>query len=132
MSKTIKIDNIIYKVDDTVAVVCGHDNDKTIITAHILSEVEGKPVKRVAASTFFNCACLKSITIPDSVTEIDEYAFSGCQNLKQVVLPRNLKSIGFEAFCDCNSLESITIPDGVERIGLEANRIIGKTKIHWI
>ena len=42
--------------------------------------------------------------------------FSGCTSLKTVVLPDTLTDIGSEAFLDCSSLVSIDIPDGVKAL----------------
>ena len=50
------------------------------------------------------------LIIPDSVTEIKEYAFSGCAGLTSVTIPDSVTSIGEGAFSGCSSLESITIP----------------------
>ncbi len=55
--------------------------------------------------------------IPDSVTEIGDYALEGCKRLTSITIPNSVTSIGAGAFCDCTSLTSITIPDSVTRIG---------------
>lgn len=49
---------------------------------------------------FLGCSGLTSITIPDSVTRIDNYAFSGCTGLTSVTIPDSVTSIGAEAFKD--------------------------------
>ena len=63
---------------------------------------------------------LKSITIPDSITKIDWYAFEGCSNLKSITIPNSVTSIGYKAFEGCSSLTSITIPDSVTEIEWDA------------
>ena len=55
--------------------------------------------------------------IPDSVTEIDDYAFNGCISLSSVTIPNSVTSIGVYAFEYCASLKSITIPDSVPLVG---------------
>ncbi|MBA8790061.1 leucine-rich repeat protein [Clostridium saccharobutylicum] len=67
--------------------------------------------------TFSDCYKLESITIPDSVTNIGEYAFVKCVNLKSITIPTSVTSIGDSAFRECNKLTSITIPDSVTSIG---------------
>ncbi|MBO8423556.1 MAG: leucine-rich repeat domain-containing protein [Firmicutes bacterium] len=58
------------------------------------------------------------LIIPDSVTEIKEYAFSGCAGVTSVTIPDSVISIGEGAFSGCSSLESITIPF----VGAEAGK----------
>ena len=57
---------------------------------------------------------LTEYTIPDSVTEIGQYAFSHCSSLTSVTIPDSVTSIGEYAFYDCSSLKEVycyaTIP----------------------
>ena len=57
----------------------------------------------------------KSVTIPDSVTTIREWAFSN-NKLTSVTLPDSVTAIGKGAFYS-NKLTSVTIPDSVTTIG---------------
>lgn len=59
---------------------------------------------------------LKSFTIPDGVTSIDNEAFKGCSSLTSIKIPDSVTSIGDSAFADCSSLTSIKIPDRVTEI----------------
>lgn len=49
------------------------------------------PVKRIAMCAFRNCKFLKSITIPNSVTEIGALAFAGCSSLNTVMFHGTVK-----------------------------------------
>ena len=60
---------------------------------------------------------MTSVTIPNSVTSIGEYAFLGCSGLTSVTIPNSVTSIGGAAFYDCSGLTSVTIPNSVTSIG---------------
>jgi hypothetical protein len=57
------------------------------------------------------------VTIPGSVTNIDDYAFSDCTGLTNVTIPSSVTSIAIGAFLDCSGLSSVTIPGSVTSIG---------------
>lgn len=58
-----------------------------------------------------------TITIPDYVKEIGNYAFSNCKKLTNIVIPDGVENIGLYAFYECINLTSIDIPDSVTTIG---------------
>ena len=68
-------------------------------------------------SKFIGCRSLTSLVIPDSVTNIGDYAFSGCRSLTSLVIPDSVTNIGDYAFEGCGSLSSLVLPDGVTNIG---------------
>ena len=49
---------------------------------------------------------LVDLSIPQSVTQISDYAFVGCKSLSSVHLPASIKRIGVAAFQDCINLSS--------------------------
>ena len=61
---------------------------------------------------------LTGITIPDTITEIGEYAFWGCQGLTKIQIPASVKTIGNYAFYNCTNLQKIVFPEGVTQIGV--------------
>ncbi len=67
-----------------------------------------------------SCDNIKSITLPENVTEIEGSAFADCKSLEQVNIPNTVKRINDEAFHCCSSLKTITIPEGVTEIGRRA------------
>ncbi|MBR2875733.1 MAG: leucine-rich repeat domain-containing protein, partial [Clostridia bacterium] len=69
------------------------------------------------ADLYLNGELVTELTIPESVTEIKDYAFRGCTSLTSTTIPNSVTSIGRLAFYSCDSLTSITIPDGVTSIG---------------
>ena len=61
-------------------------------------------------SSVFNSKDITSVEMPDSITEIKDYAFSSNRNLKSVKLSKNLETLGTNVFFNCRSLESIELP----------------------
>ena len=59
-------------------------------------------------------------TIPNSVTNIGDYAFMDCSLLTTVTIPNTVTTIGNSAFTYCNGLVSVTIPNSVSTIGGDA------------
>ena len=59
---------------------------------------------------------LNSVTIPNSITSIPNYAFDGCTGLTSVNIQNSVTSIGVAAFRKCTSLTSFTIPSSVTNI----------------
>ena len=66
---------------------------------------------------FRYCSSLTSITIPDGVTSIGNYAFYECTSLTSINIPDGVTSIGDYAFYYCSSLKKILIPENVTSIG---------------
>ena len=66
---------------------------------------------------FEGCSSLSNITLPNSITNIGNGAFSGCSSLTSITIPSSVISIGDGAFSGCSSLTSTTIPNSVTSIG---------------
>lgn len=60
---------------------------------------------------------LKTLILPNSVTQIGIEAIAQCPNLESVTLPSSLTFIGSYSFSNCTRLKSIRIPEGVTKIG---------------
>ena len=60
----------------------------------IPSSIENYPVKEIGGNCFSNINKVESITVPDSVVAIGDFAFFGCPNLTKVVIPSSVKKIG--------------------------------------
>jgi hypothetical protein len=54
---------------------------------------------------FSQCFNLKKITLPNTITTIEENAFASCPNLKEITIPDSVTYIGSEAFANCVSLD---------------------------
>ncbi len=58
---------------------------------------------------------IESLTLPNSLIRIGQFAFFDCTTLTSLHIPENVESIGYAAFYDCN-LTSVFIPASVTQI----------------
>ena len=84
----------------------GMNHLKTVTLPNTLKKLDG----------FEACTALTCITIPESVAEIEPFAFRGCSSLSFVEFSEGLVTIGEQAFGGCTSLKDITLPDSVTNI----------------
>ena len=102
----------------------------------IPSELNGVKITKIGGGFADKVDCLglklKSVVIPNSITEIGNSAFSGNQ-LTSVTIPNSVTEIGNSAFSG-NQLTSVTIPNSVTSIGGNAfaynnnlTKIVNKT-----
>lgn len=61
----------------------------------------------IRPNAFANCVKLSSITIPEGVGEIGQFAFVCCSALVSATLPSTLSTMGLHVFRDCTSLASV-------------------------
>ena len=73
-------------------------------------------VTTINDGAFASCINMTSITIPNSVTEMGNGTFYDCVGLISVVIPNSMTAIGHEAFYACSGLISVTIPSSVNVI----------------
>lgn len=77
----------------------------------------------------FAYTSIKSINIPDGVTEIQPYTFSQCRSLTSVNLPNQITSIGESAFAFCTGVKTVVIPASVTTIQTMAFKNIASDAI---
>ena len=90
----------------------------------------------IGYGAFYNCVGIESLTLPSSVTSIDNYAFYNCSGLKSLTMSANVRGGGSVLFGGCEGLadadgfivigdvlrgylgsaSAITIPKGVRHI----------------
>ena len=147
--------DLTYEVSGNTIEITGCN--KSAVDVVIPSKIKGRTVTSIGDDAFRGRSSIRSITIPDSVTNIGKNAFYSCKNLNRVniidlaawrnisfesftanplyigcnlylngelvenlVIPDSVTNIGNYAFYGCESLRSITIPDSVASIGRNA------------
>jgi len=77
-------------------------------------------VTRIEDAAFYGCMGLTSITIPEGVTYIGEDAFSFCTGITEIVIPDSVTSMNDFAFYFCEGLNDLTIGSGLEELSYYA------------
>jgi hypothetical protein len=101
-----------------------YDNDRNLVIVKYIgrseavlipAEIEGITVVGIGEKAFSGNTTMKSVTIPDSITFIDEDAFDKCTGLTGVTIPAPVVRIGKDvndaedAFDGCTGLTGITV-----------------------
>ena len=73
---------LIFEKTDAGYSVTGYEGTPTAVV--IPDTYEGLPVTSIGNWAFEGCTSLTSVTIPDSVTSIEDYAFNRCHKLIEV------------------------------------------------
>ena len=82
--------------------------------------IDGYRVVKIEEDAFRKNAAIRSVVVPDGVTDVDDQTFFGCTALEAVSLPETLERIGIEAFAGCPALREINLPQSLKTIRLGA------------
>ena len=82
-------------------------------SVYIPNEIDGHKVVKIGDNAFKNKR-LSYVDIPDTVTEIEGYAFKDCSILKSVNIPDTVTKIGAGAFEDCRALVNVKLPKSLD------------------
>jgi len=124
--------------DDTTEEVTGNvtengltysiENGEVTVTGYIGTEcdveidayIEGYPVTSIGREAFKENTIIRSIIIPETIRQINSYAFYKCVDLESVSFGEGVKTIGSSAFSGCLKLDNIALPDGITKIDISA------------
>lgn len=71
-------------------------------------------VKQIDYYAFEDCDLLENVTIGDGVEVIQSGAFARCSNLTEINFGKNVRELRSECFVYCSGLREVTIPASVE------------------
>ena len=120
----IQVDGIYYYVNasDLTCKVTSNGNNSYSGDINIPETINFKnktlKVIGIGYEAFYNCTDLTSITIGESVVNIEERAFYGCSSLSSLTIPSSVKRIDNYAFSGCSSLKELIIEDGESTLSL--------------
>ena len=73
-------------------------------------------ITQIEEYAFYHCASLQNCKLPDALTYLGRYAFCGTA-LKTIVIPDSLTQLPEYVFEDCKALESVDLGCGLEELG---------------
>lgn len=74
-------------------------------------------ITSIGSFVFDSCEA-ETITMPNSIKSIGDYAFASSKNLKSIKLSENLETLGSNSFFFCNNLEEIELPPSIKDMGI--------------
>lgn len=74
-------------------------------------------VKDLQTYAFSECKKLTTVKFPVGIKKISENLFEGCESITSVVVPSTVTEIGSSAYSGCKRLSSVTLPEGLLKIG---------------
>lgn len=102
-------------LEDGTAEIVGYCGQEEKLT--IPQELDGFPVTRLGEKVFFMRQKLTSVTLPEGLISIGDFAFSACESLERIRVPDSVTFIGEGAFSWCEKLYDVNLGNGVATIG---------------
>lgn len=81
---------------------------------NIPEQVEGKTVRKIAATAFSGQTTVREITLAHGISVLEAGAFANCSSLKKLVLPDSLEEVGGGLLDGCGALEFLQLNISME------------------
>lgn len=142
--KSVHIPSTVYHITEKAFYGCNNLETVTISQDNPCFTIEDGIIYNKNKTILIRCLPGKNtkVEIPNTVTEIEEYAFMGCSKLKgTLTVPGSIKKISEHAFERCTSEIPLVLEEGIESIEASAfsnSHFIGNltipnsvTQIRW-
>lgn len=132
-SPKVVVTGIRYRLEGNTAIVyeCIKETPNVVIPSEVTKGNKKYTVTAIGGCAFDNDSkpgIIETIVLPNTIREIDDFAFSGNKNLRSINIPKGVVRIGGCAFEDCESLEEIILPSSLKVIYRSAFRNCIKLK----
>lgn len=106
------------------------DGTKTLLkgsfkTANVTEVILPESLENIEEYAFYMAKRLKTINIPSKIIEIKESTFDTCSELKTINFAEGLKTIGYRAFWQCENIIELNFPSTLKEIGTSAFEGLG-------
>ena len=88
-----------------------YDGNENSGVLEVPQEINGRNVVKIAKSAFERKS-FTEIKLPDTLTEIGDFAFSGCKELTRISIPATVTKIGKSIFPNCEKLTALSVAEG--------------------
>lgn len=82
------------------------ENDTRVV---LPEQIEGLPLTVIAAKAFLSCRTVERLELPDTLEQVEDWAFAHMKNLRELVFPPKEIEFGKKVFLGCDSLEKISL-----------------------
>ena len=113
-SLCVDANNTHYDSRNNCNAIIQTENNKLVVGC--VSSIIPNTVTSIGTEAF-RLSIFSNITLPNSITIIENNAFAECDNLIAVSFPNTVSKIGHSAFLGCYNLESLVLPSSVTEIG---------------
>ena len=122
---TVDAGNTSFTTDESGAL---YNKDKTTLLQYPIGHARTaftvpNGVTVIGAYAFAHARKLQSVTLADSVTQVNDYAFYFCAGLTAMTLPDGVTELGFGTFEGCSKIMSVSVGKGLSAIGDNAFRL---------
>lgn len=90
---------------------------KSDIINEIAENIEEKPILSIGKKAMLSCKNLRQVSLPESIEEVDDWAFAYCDELREVRLPQKAVRFGKGIFRECGKLRLLTVEGKHKDIG---------------
>lgn len=107
------IDKSVFEKLNGSNIIFNTENDEYTVVDNIIYTKDMKTIVKCNRTGEEN----RKVVIPDTVTEIGDYAFANNSEITELEIPGSVKKIGACAFASCVNLRSLKIENGVKELG---------------
>lgn len=124
--------NVGYSIKTTTEGIIIYQYDGYDVNVKVPSTIDSKTVIGLISPVFYNGfesgKNIKTITLPDTIQSIGDYAFSGLINITTIKIPKNVNSIGKYVFAGSDNLATINVNSSNKYFASASGIVYNKAK----